>query len=266
MRCLINNPLLKKTEGHNLLSIFRKIGFIGDSLSSGEHEGTDENGEKTYHDYYEYSWGQYIARSCGLEALNFSQSGLKAITFFEMIKKEDRNPFVEEKKCQAYFIALGVNDLNHIEAYKDGFGSFDDVDFTNEDNNKESYVGQYVRIIQKLRKLEPKCRIFVVIPPTDVPETKQTKHNFDAIRNFLLELPKHFNFLYAIDLRKYGPRYTKKFKFKYYLGGHMSALGYKYTADMIIKYTDYIIEHNIEDFAQAGFIGKGDIHNAFRKW
>ncbi|MBS6831749.1 MAG: hypothetical protein KH216_02785 [Clostridiales bacterium] len=39
-------------------SIFRTIGCIGDSLSSGELEAF-EAGLKSYHDYFEYSWGQF---------------------------------------------------------------------------------------------------------------------------------------------------------------------------------------------------------------
>ena len=264
MRCLFNNPLLKKTKNHNLLSIFRRIGFIGDSLSSGEHEATGENGEKTFHDYYEYSWGQYIARSCGLEALNFSRGGLTCHGFFEQYINVN-SPFKEEKKCQAYFIALGVNDITHLnERYTKGFGTLNDVDFNNEDNNIDSFVGQYVRIIQKLRKLEPKCRIFVVTKPKS--KIEDNKDLFDKLSQFLKELPQHFEFLYVIDLRKYMPIINDKFSKMYFLGGHMSAIGYKYIADTMIKYTDYIIENNIDDFAQVGFIGKGGVHNKHVKW
>ena len=266
MRCLINNPLLKKTKGHNLLAIFRRIGFIGDSMSSGEHEGTQEDGSKSYHDYFEYSWGQYIARSCGLEALNFSCGGLSCHNFFEQYVKVN-SPFDEKKKCQAYFIALGINDINHIdELYTKGFGSIKDVDFNNEDNNVDSFVGQYVRIIQKLRKLEPKCRIFVVTTADEVNEDEIKRKNFNLLEKILLELPKYFEFLYVIDIKKYGPKFNNKFRKKYFLGGHMSALGYKNFADMMIKYTDYLIESNPDEFAQVGFIGKGGVHTAHAKW
>ena len=266
MRCLINNPLLKKTKGHCLLGIFRKVGFIGDSMSSGEHEGTQEDGSKSYHDYFEYSWGQYIARSCGLEALNFSRGGLTCHGFFEQYITVN-SPFEEEKKCQAYFIALGINDINHLdERYTKGFGSLDDVDFENEDNNVDSFIGQYVRIIQKLRKLESKCRIFVVTTAKEAPEDEHKRKYFSLLEKTLLELPKHFEFLYVIDIRKYGPTFNKKFGKKYFLGGHMSALGYKNFADMMIKYTDYLIESNPNEFAQVGFIGKGGVHNAHAKW
>ena len=266
MRCLINNPLLKKTKGHNLLAIFRRIGFIGDSMSSGEFEATGKDGNKTFHDYFEYSWGQYIARSCGLEALNFSCGGLSCHTFFDAYIKVN-SPFIEEKKCQAYFIALGINDFNHMdELYTKGFGTLKDVDFQNEDNNADSFVGQYVRIIQKLRKLEPKCRIFVVTAAKEVPENDVKRKYFNLLEKTLLELPRYFEFLYVIDIRKYGPRFNKKFAKKYFLGGHMSALGYKNFADMMIKYTDYLIESNPDEFAQVGFIGKGGVHNVHAKW
>lgn len=52
------------TDG-GMCGIFRKICCIGDSLSSGEFESLDENGNKGYHDMFEYSWGQYIARDIG---------------------------------------------------------------------------------------------------------------------------------------------------------------------------------------------------------
>ena len=253
------------------MSIFRRVGFIGDSLSSGEHESLNEENVKGFHDYYEYSWGQFIGRRCGLTAYNFSQGGLKAITFFQMIEaRPEMNPFVEEKRCQAYVIALGVNDMNRLHdaenSYNGDFGTMDDVDWENEDNNKPSFVGQYVRIIQKLRKFEPKCRIFVMNMPKEHPEDKTKKERYDRHAKFIRSLVKYFDFLYVIDLRKYSPIYGRRFGKKYFLGGHMSALGYKMTADMVITYVDYIIKHNIEDFCQIGFVGKGGVHYSKRKW
>lgn len=58
--------------------IFRTIGCIGDSLSSGEHESRDAEGKAGYHDFYDYSWGQYIARNAGIKVYNFSKGGMSA--------------------------------------------------------------------------------------------------------------------------------------------------------------------------------------------
>ena len=59
------NPLKNVITDGGFTAIFRTIGCVGDSLSSGEHESLDENGVRGYHDFYEYSWGQFIARKCG---------------------------------------------------------------------------------------------------------------------------------------------------------------------------------------------------------
>ncbi len=52
-------------------AIFRTIACIGDSLSSGEMESLDNDGNRGYHDYYEYSWGQFIARETGERCITF---------------------------------------------------------------------------------------------------------------------------------------------------------------------------------------------------
>ncbi len=36
--------------------------------------------------------------------------------------------------------------------------------------------------------------------------------------------------------------------------------------DLMVKYTDYLIESNPDEFAQVGFIGKGGVHNVHAKW
>ena len=260
-RHFFTNPIKKFVPDGGFTSIFRTIGFIGDSLSSGEHESL-KDGQKGYHDYFEQSWGQFIARKCGLTALNFSKGGLTCYEFFDYYIKERKNPFIEENRCQAYVIALAVNDMNHLdEIYTDGFGSFDDVDWENGDNNKNSFVGQYVRIIQRLRKFEPKCRIFVMTTPKEKP----FKERYEWVMKFLVQLPKYFDFLYVLNLWKYAPIYDRKFGKRYFCGGHMSAAGYKFTADMVATYIDYYVRKYPEDFTQVAFIGK-DVHNEKEKW
>ena len=86
--------------------IFRTIGFIGDSLSSGEFESTTTAGDKGYHDFYEYSWGQYIAREAGLKAYNFSKGGMSAKAFCEGFA-DICGAYKDENICQAYVLALG---------------------------------------------------------------------------------------------------------------------------------------------------------------
>ncbi|MBR4934097.1 MAG: hypothetical protein IKZ03_06530, partial [Clostridia bacterium] len=68
-------PLDHLVTNGGYCGIFRTIVCIGDSLSSGELESF-ENGEIGYHDFYEYSWGQFMARDIGCKVYNCSKGGL----------------------------------------------------------------------------------------------------------------------------------------------------------------------------------------------
>ena len=65
-------PLDVIKDDGGFTSIFRSIAVVGDSLSSGEFEGTNAEGGKTYRDRFEYSWGQFLARMTGSRVSNFS--------------------------------------------------------------------------------------------------------------------------------------------------------------------------------------------------
>lgn len=262
----MEKPLEKIITDGGFTAIFRKMGFVGDSLSSGEFVSY-MNDVKDWHDMYEYSWGQFIARKCSLTAYNFSMGGMTARKFKEFAYH--CGFFDKEKVCPAYVIALGVNDMYHL--YDDpnyGFGSMDDVDFNDYRNNKETFVGDYVRIIQEIREMQPKARIFVVTmprEPLDYYDDKRVPEDFDRHAEFLRKLPDYFEFLYVIDLRKYDVVYDDEFKKTYYLDDHMNPMGYLYVANVISSYIDYIIRHNPDDFKQVGFIGKS-LYNSKEKW
>ena len=104
-------PLDRIVDDGGLTAIFRTIACIGDSLSSGEFESTKADGTKGYHDYYDYSWGQYIGRMVGAKVYNFSKGGMTAKNYMEEFA-DRRGLWAEEKAAQAYILALGVNDLH----------------------------------------------------------------------------------------------------------------------------------------------------------
>lgn len=251
-------PLDRLTPDGGFCRVFRTIGCIGDSLSSGEFESRDEEGKVGYHDYYEYSWGQIMARHCGIKVYNFSRGGMTAKWYWNSFAEE--NGFWDEDKlCQAYIIALGVNDLR---GQKQELGSIADIDLNDYNNNKDTFAGYYARIIQRLKSMQPKARFFLVtFPATGAP----AEGGAAGMRDFLYDLTKLFEYTYVIDLEQYGPVYDNDFRKKFYLGGHLNAAGYTLTAQMIESYIDYIVRHHFEDFLQTGFIGK-DVHNCTAKW
>lgn len=240
-------------------AIFRTIGCIGDSLSSGEFESTDAEGNKGYHDMFEYSWGQYIARAAGTTVYNFSRGGMTAIEYWNGWA-ENNDCWNPDKICQAYIIALGVNDLF---GRKMEVGSVEDICDEDWNKNAENFAGYYARIIQRLKSMQPKARFFLMTMPRSSDTARDEVGDRHA--ELLRAMAKHFEYTYVIDLRKYGPVYDSEFRRNFYLGGHMNPMGYMLTARMTAAYIDYIIRNNPEDFAQVGFIGK-PFHNMQAKW
>ncbi len=240
-------PLENIPANGGFCGIFRKIACVGDSMSSGEFEAINSAGEKTYHDYFEYSWGQFLARMTGTTVYNFSRGGMTAKEYYETFAQQNDfwNP---DKKCTAYIIALGVNDLVNI---KMPIGTFDDIDFENYENNKPTFTGYYAKIIQKYKEIQPDAKFFLMTIPNDPSWDSKNKEHSEILYKFA-EL---FSNCYVLDIGKYGPEFDEDFKKKFFLGGHMNPCGYNIVAQMVMSYIDYIIRHNMDDFKQVGFIG-----------
>lgn len=228
--------------------IFRTIGCIGDSLSSGEHESMTTDGKRGYHDFYDYSWGQYLARMCGSQVYNFSKGGMTAQEYCDSFADE-RGYWDQSLACQAYIIALGENDVNR----NPDLGSISDICLADEEQNAKTFAGYYGKIIQKYQKIQPDAKFFLITMPRGGHSDKVGVGDDHAA--LLYEMASLFSNTYVLDLRKYGCVYDADFRKTFFTGGHMNAMGYLLSAKMIASYIDYIIRHHSEDFNQVGFIG-----------
>lgn len=247
-------PLDYLVDDGGLSGILRTIACIGDSLSSGEFESKDETGKTLYHDFYEYSWGQFMARHTGSKVYNFSKGGMSAKEYLEDFAPKN-NLFDKEFLSQGYIIALGCNDISTCLAGNLEFGSIDDIDTKNPENNKDTFAGYFGKIIQKYKALQPKAKFFLVTMPKTPDDLKEKAYLRDLHQQLMHKLSEIFDNTYVIDLREYAPVYDSEFKKKFYLGNHLNASGYLLTSRMIESYIDYIIRHNYEDFKQIGFVG-----------
>lgn len=242
-------------SGGGLTSIFRTIGCVGDSLSSGELESFSSEEITGWHDFYEYSWGQYIARAAGSKVYNFSRGGMTAKEFMGSyaVICDAWNP---EKACQAYIIALGVNEIyTGLE-----LGTKDDITL-----NNPTLASRYAEIIRNLKRRQPKAKFFLMTIPRGENPEEDFEKKADEHSKIIYEIADFFENCYVLDIRKYGPVYDEKFKDMFYLAGHMNPAGYIFTAQMVMSYIDYIIRHNMDDFRQVGFIGT-PYYNTKYKW
>ena len=241
-------PLDNLVGSYSNTAIFRRIAFIGDSLSSGEFETVDANGNRSYHDLYEYSWGQYIARSNGLTAFNFSRGGMTAKWYLDSFADEN-DLWSKDKACQAYVIALGVNDICNAGMK---IGSEQDITATEFDSERP-FISYYAEIIRRYKQISPDAKFFFVTMPRDTIWGDQTK--ITGLRDALYALAQHFDNSYVIDLYQYAPVYDDAFRSQYFLHGHMNPMGYIFTARLIDSCIDDIIRTHPADFNNVAFIG-----------
>lgn len=241
-------PLENIKENCGFAGIFKEIGVVGDSLSSGEFESTDENGNISYHDFYEYSWPAILEKITGSKYSNYSRGGMSFKEFYE--SRADKNNFWQKK--QAYIVNLGNNDLF---VFNQRVGSAEDINVEDPLKSKDTYFGYMGKVLSKLKSLEKDARIFLVSLQID-----HTSKEKDDLAYYVCEemkkVVKLFSFTYLIDMTHYGPIYDEKARQKYAMGFHPNAMGYYIYALAIGNYIDYIIRTNIRDFFEVPFIGK----------
>ena len=250
------------TDG-GFAGIFRKIGCVGDSLSSGEFESLDENGNRGYHDMYEYSWGQYLGRLIGAEVVNLSRGGMTAFYYDKYFDRE-MDIWNKDKVCECYIFALGVNDVVNNPNFP--MGTVDDICMDDPEKcSPDTFAGCYGKVLARYRQMQPKARYFLMTMFKEAGERARINPRVEEHAALLHDIAARFPFMYVIDYCKYGPVIDDEFRRNFFMGGHLNAAGYLLSSRMTAAYMDYIIRHNPEDFAQVGFIGK-DYHNVSVKW
>lgn len=242
-------PLDRIVSDGGFCAIFRTIGCIGDSLSSGEFESLSEEGIKGYHDFYEYSWGQYMARTLGSKVYNFSCGGMTAKGFINDFYAKC-GAFKYENLCQCYIIALGVNDINQNWE----IGKASDISAERKAPDDETIIGYYAEIVRKLRRKQPGAKIFLMTLPKSSIQEKERAEKYDVLSEEIRGLANIFKNTYILDFNKYAPDYDQEFHDNFF-HGHMTPTGYLLTAKMVMSYIDYIIRNNPDDFKEVGFIG-----------
>jgi len=241
-------PLEKLLPDSGFCGIFRTIGCVGDSLSSGEFQTPKGDGKWRYTDMFEYSWGQFIARAAGSTVYNFSKGGMTAKEYIQ--KFADANRFWRpEVAAQGYVIALGVNDVFN---YKQEMGTTADICKEDWHKNADTFAGWYGAIISRYKEIQPDAHFFLLNMPRGGGPMDETKGKFAQL---IRDIAALFDNCWCIDLFEYAPVYDAAFKEKFYLYGHMNASGYILTARMVDSYIDYIVRHNPEAFRRIGFIG-----------
>jgi len=277
------NPLkvVKETAGYT--SIFRTIGIIGGSMSS----GTIYPGGSP-----EYSQIQYIARLCGSEGHNFGRGGMSAINWPKSDQIEGANEF-KANPTSMYIIQLGNNDSTYNSEHPeyvigdvtqvngiDGTGTVPDVVNISSSgtaavypNYAVTFCGQIGKILACIRKVSPKAHVFLSTFIKGYGSNTNFNYN-QAIRDIYEYLSNSDNTpegdtlkYHLIDYETYGTPYSSYTNSSNTIhkgtisSSHLMATGYLLWAYEYCTYIDWIIKNNMANFNDVSAITKKIIYD-----
>lgn len=139
------------------LSIFPRIGVIGDSYASGAIYV-----DGSCNDHYPLSWGQIIARRNGVTCTNYSCGGLWTRSW--LTNQYGLSKLNASDPDNLYLLALGINDVGNGGA--DYLGEPDDMT-DDPANNPDTFYGNYARIIDHVRQHAPDAKLIIMTMASD---------------------------------------------------------------------------------------------------
>ena len=208
------------------ISLFEKIGVIGDSYSSGEIYPEGRGIDK-----YNLSWGQILARKNGVTCANFSKGGLTTRSWLtdEMGLSKLKN----SEPQNLYYISLGIND--NIKLGLSYLGTEADID-----SGSDTFYGNYSKIIRMIQSKAPYSKIILI-------DSAWTNSDTDPFFVAIKTIASRFN-LPLIKHRDDPFLASSKFKQELMVQGHPVAISYAAMANSFERLTVKAIRDNIAYF------------------
>ncbi|MCT4404807.1 SGNH/GDSL hydrolase family protein [Leuconostoc falkenbergense] len=197
----------EETYFYPTLSLFEKVGVIGDSYASGELAFDGH-----YNDHYEISWLQILARKDGFTGTNFSKGGISTRTWLTDSKCM---PLMQSSDAQdLYILALGINDEALGTSY---IGSEADID-----NGADTFYGNYGNIIKAIQAKAPQAKLVIA--------TIANSNDIAAkLNEAITTIANHFTIPVIVQLD--DPLFNSSFYKDNMIGGHPAAPVYASMAE-----------------------------------
>lgn len=208
----------------NYIPMFRTIGIVGDSLSSGEIAYSDDSGNH-YVDRFDSSWLSIIGRNNGVNVSHYSQGGMTAKAWLEDAGNKKTSLLTDDSK-NAYFIALCTNDI--YASYP--LGNASDTSTTN------SFVGYLKNIIDVVHTKSPNAVIFLV-------SAYNNSENEITYSNMISDIADLYEYCFFVDFVNHTDIYTSTGEVWSNLG-HFTSIGYVKVARIIEKLLNKIVDEN----------------------
>lgn len=209
----------------NEFSLFNKCLCIGDSMTSGTFNYSQQGQGDGYIEMAKYSYPTFLKKLTGVETVNMGVGGYTSVQWWNAYKDEDLSGY------DIALIQLGINDLS--------LGGW-----------TQASIDAFTNIINKLKAENTGIKIFIT---TIIPALAYPKSRHSAISAGIRTLVQSLNDENVIlaDLAIYGHTADSVA----YSCGHLSAYGYLRLARDWKGIVGYIVNTNKNLFRKVQFIG-----------
>lgn len=201
------------------LSIFDKIGVVGDSFASGEIYRPDGT---LIGDNYKISWLQQLARRNGFTGFNFSGGGMSTRTW--LTSERGLTKLNSSDICDLYILALGINDYYGLgESY---LGTENDIT-----TKADTFYGNYAKIIEAIQAKSSTSKLIMLDIAIRNNESSNNKTLINKFNNAIVKIANHYNIPVAYQNN------NRYFELDLYRNsmyhGHPSIVGYSAMATQV---------------------------------
>lgn len=213
------------------LSLFERLGVIGDSFASGTLYYNSN-----YVDKYNISWPQILARKLGITATNYSTGGLTTRSFLSNTSR-GMNYLLSQPADNLYLLVLGINDAYSLgTAY---LGSIEDITMSSSyADYPDTFYGNYGKIIEMTKEHAPNAKLvmFNIANATGV---------YATFNNAIAEIANHYGIpvVYQND-----DWYINSWLYNYKTGSHPIAMNYAGMANAFERLLVRCVEGNKDYF------------------
>ena len=205
-------------DTHPTISLFEKIGVIGDGFASGEHYTT---GSKV--DDYSISWLQILARQSGFTGTNYSDGGINSKTW---MTNNHGLPLLQSSDPEnLYLIAFGINDSRDLT-----LGTSADIG-----TQADTFYAYYSKIISEIQTKSSEARIICL-------STARFGGNYDTFSEAIQEIAESMNVPF-VDIRKH-PYFKTAFYSDNQVSSHPTALNYSAMASAYKELIENCMKEN----------------------
>lgn len=278
--CYFNNQIVDRMINSevmsNLMASFKRFAVIGDSLSAG-HIYPDPSTTSGNFDDKSIAWGTWITRKLDNTYYNFSRAGMDAYQFVRGIREADQSDLGDNKLAVAldgnhdvplYIINLGVNNPHGLS-----LGSTADIDLSNPDNNGNTIIGWYSKLVQKIsnyyhnesQAVHIVLNVYGFMPAGGDGDEEErlradgrivawTKDIYNYIKT---TIEGQGNFLHFLDLYSNNPEVFRNEIFMYngaVVQKHWTSVGYNAVGMAILRAMNELIWNNSSTFSRIEFI------------